>query len=139
MPARDLLHEIIRQLLIQEGWIITHDPYTISYGMRRVYADLGAEELIAAENSNNRHIVVEVKSFVGPSKITDLERAVGQYVIYKSWLHRKEPEYTLYLALEDDDYNALFLDISGQALIEDYGIKMIVVNVARMEVVKWIN
>ena len=44
--------------------------------------DLGAERLIAAEKGIEK-IAVEVKSFVGSSKIEDLRDAVGQFVIYR--------------------------------------------------------
>jgi len=40
--------------------------------------DIGAEQLLAAEN-NDRKIAVEVKSFIRESRIADLEQALGQY------------------------------------------------------------
>ncbi|MEG4047015.1 element excision factor XisH family protein [Microcoleus sp. Pol17C6] len=43
--------------------------------------DLGAEQLLAAEN-NYRKIAVEVKSFIRESRIADLEKALGQYTLY---------------------------------------------------------
>ena len=62
MSARDKYHEGVKKALIQEGWIITHDPYRINIGRRRGYIDLGAEMPIAAEKEGQR-IAVEVKSF----------------------------------------------------------------------------
>ena len=97
MPARDILHDIVREALIKDGWLITHDPFTIAFGSRRVYADLGAEQLLAAEKEE-RKIVVEIKSFVGLSQISELEKAIGQFAIYKSWLARIEPERALYIS-----------------------------------------
>lgn len=40
MPARDALHEIVKTSLVKDGWQITHDPYTLAFGDRDVYADL---------------------------------------------------------------------------------------------------
>ena len=47
MPARDYLHNIVKNALIKDGWIITHDPFTIVFGTRRVYAvDATNEEVL---------------------------------------------------------------------------------------------
>lgn len=112
--------------------------YTIVFGSRRVYADLGAERLLAAEK-NSRKIVVEVKSFVGLSQISELEKAIGQFAIYKSWLARTEPERLLYIALDAEAYGELFQDISGQVLLEDYDIHLIVIQIEQREIDRWIN
>ncbi len=138
MPARDLLHQTVKKALIKDGWKITHDPFTIAFGIRRVYVDLGAEPLVAAEKQGQQ-IAVEIKSFVGLSKVSDLERAVGQYAIYKSWLSRKEPERALFMAIDQEAFDILFLDISGQVILEDYQIKVVVVDVVKEQIEKWIS
>jgi hypothetical protein len=63
----------------------------LSYGARDMYIDLGAEQLLAAQKEA-RKIAVEVKSFLGPSMMTELERALGQYVVYHDVLATREPE-----------------------------------------------
>jgi hypothetical protein len=73
MPRVDILHDTVKQALTKDGWIITHDPFTVTFGLRQAFVDLGAEKLIAAEKANQK-IAVEVKSFVGVSTLTDLER-----------------------------------------------------------------
>jgi len=138
MPARDILHDIVKEALIKDGWIITHDPFPVAFGIRRVYVDLGAERLLAAQKGTDK-IVIEVKSFLGLSRMADLEQALGQYLIYRSWLKRIFPERKLYVAINDVAYNAVFLDISGQVLVEDYALKMIVVDAVRQEVIEWID
>ena len=37
-PTKDMYHETVKRSLIKDGWIITHDPYTISFGLRIVLA-----------------------------------------------------------------------------------------------------
>ncbi len=138
MPARDVLHQVVKDALIRDGWIITDDPLTIAFGARRVYVDLGAERLLAA-TKGTQEIAIEVKSFVGASPVYDLERAIGQYAVYKSWIARVEPDRLLYLAVDAVIFNELFQDISGQVLLIDYDIKLIVVDSELAEVVKWIN
>jgi len=82
MPAPDIYHHVVKNALIKDGWTITHDPYTLTFGQRNVFADLGAERLVAAER-NHEKIAVEIKSFHGASDMRDLEMAFGQYVFYR--------------------------------------------------------
>ena len=49
MPARDRLHNAVKNALIRDGWTITHDPLRLTSGRRNLYVDLGAERLLAAE------------------------------------------------------------------------------------------
>ncbi len=135
--AKDVIHDQVKQALIKDGWTITHDPYTISFGGRHGYVDLGAEKILAAEKSGQQ-IAVEI-SFIGRSTVSELEKAVGQYAVYRSWLSRTEPQRIIYLAVDKRAFSDLFEDISGRVLLEDYSINMIVVDVAIQEVVKWVN
>ncbi len=43
MPATDIYHNSVRNALIKDGWTITHDPYTLTFGLRNVFVDLGAQ------------------------------------------------------------------------------------------------
>lgn len=79
MPARDFLHDAVRNALIRDGWTITHDPLRLNVPGRNLYVDLGAERLLAAERGAVE-IAVEVKSFLGPSDVRDLEDALGQFM-----------------------------------------------------------
>lgn len=49
MPAKDLYHDSVKQALIKDGWTITHDPYTLSFGQKDVFVDLAAERPLGAE------------------------------------------------------------------------------------------
>ena len=42
----------------------THDPLRLKWGVKDMYVDLGAEQLVTAEKAG-RKIAVEIKSFVG--------------------------------------------------------------------------
>jgi len=136
MPARNWLHHIVIEALVKDGWTITDDPYTIAFGIRRVYVDLGAERLIGAEKESEK-IAVEIKSLVGLSPISELEKAVGQYAIYRSWLARTDPQRQLFLALDSESHDDIFQDIAGQVLLDDYAIKLIVIHLKQGEVIKW--
>jgi len=87
MLARDIYHNAVRNAIEKDSWQITKDPFILKWGTRDLYIDLGAEKLIAAEKSGEK-IAVEIKSFIGASPVTDLENALGQYILYYDILTR---------------------------------------------------
>jgi XisH protein len=91
MPARDIYHDAMKNALLKDGWTITHDPYHLPWGGKDMFVDLGAEQFLAAEKTNQL-IAVEIKSFLGPSLLDDLEKALGQFVLYRAVLSKREPE-----------------------------------------------
>lgn len=62
--AKDKYHQLVKNALITEGWIITDDPLYIPTFKRTVQIDLGAERLIGAEKAN-------LKIAVEPSRRCD--------------------------------------------------------------------
>jgi hypothetical protein len=48
----------------------------LAIGERDLYVDLGAEKLLIADRGSQK-IAVEVKSFISPSPVKDLENALG--------------------------------------------------------------
>lgn len=101
MPARDRDHDAVCDALTAEGWTITDDPLHLRYANDDLYIDLAAERLIGAEKGTRR-IAVEIKSFSGPSELTDLHAAVGQFVVYREVLAEMDPERELYLAVSEE-------------------------------------
>ncbi len=100
MSAKDHYHETVKNALIKDGWTITHDPLTLRLSKKKLYIDLGAEQLIAAERSNQK-IAIEIKGFHRASDIKDLEDALGQFIFYTTFLSRQEPDRVLYLAIPE--------------------------------------
>jgi XisH protein len=49
MSARDRYHNWVKETLILDGWVISHDPLSIAIGKISVQIDLGLESLIGAE------------------------------------------------------------------------------------------
>lgn len=136
--AKDIIHDAVKNALIRDGWTITHDPYTVEYKEIIMYADLGAERPIAAERDNQK-IVVEIKSFIGRSPVQNLKEAIGQYIIYQSFLEETDPERKLYLAISDKAQHDLFELEAVQLIIQRYTVSIIVVNLSQEEIVEWIN
>lgn len=136
MPAFDLYHNSVKQALIKDGWVITHDPMHLRWGRKDMYVDLGAKRLIMAERSEEK-IAVEVKSFLGESEMQACRDAVGQFAIYRAVLRRTYPEYKLYLAIRDVVYTSLFEEPIGQILIEDENLKFIVFDSEKEVILQW--
>ena len=136
MPARDRLHDQVRNALLRDGWMITHDPLHLRWGAKDMYVDLGAERFLGAEKGN-RKIAVEVKSFTGPSQIDALEKALGQFTLYHDILARVEPDRALYLAVSDTAYSDVFVDSLGELLLANGRLKLLVFNAETEVIQQW--
>lgn len=137
MPARDAYHAHVRHALERDGWTITHDPLHLKIRRRKLYVDLGAERLLAAEKGV-RKIAIEIKTFGGPSDVRDLEDALGQFVLYEHALRREEPERTLYLAIPEPAWQIVFADAFGEILIDDHVLRIVTFDPEIEELIRWI-
>jgi hypothetical protein len=138
MPARDLYHDAARQALVKDGWMITADPYLIKYEDAELYADLAAEKPIAAMRDGQK-IIVEIKSFVGRSLMRDFENALGQYIVYRNLIELTEPEFRLYLAIDDVTYENFFQRKSIQLIVELNHLLLIAVDIQKEVITVWKN
>ncbi|MFQ6040850.1 MAG: element excision factor XisH family protein [Candidatus Poribacteria bacterium] len=134
MPRKDIYHDTVKNALIKDGWTITHDPLTLSFGDK----DIGAEQPIGAEKDGKK-IAVEVKSFVGKSDVDDLEKAIGQYVVYRYLLLETEQERGLYMAVPEATFLGIFSGRLGQLIIKRQKLKLIVFNPSREVILQWIQ
>jgi hypothetical protein len=147
MPAKDTIHNLVKEAMSKDGWQITDDPYVISYGERFLFVDLGAtvssvfEEIeggiIGAEREGTR-IAIEIKEFRGQSAIADLEQAIGQYMLYRVLLNRIDPDRQIYLAITDYVYSDIFSEPIGEAVVNDLSLKLIIIDLDKAEVSQWI-
>lgn len=136
--AQDFYHQQVKQALIKDGWTITDDPFRIEYKGTRVYADLAAERPLAAQKGE-RKIVVEIKVFTSPSPMTELEKALGQYGIYRTFLRRLSPERELFLAVAQDIWQDFFLKPAVQDIIADHQMAVLVFDPILEEILQWIS
>jgi hypothetical protein len=137
MPAKDIYHENVKVALLKEGWTITHDPLILSWGARDLYVDLGAEQLLAAERQGEK-VAIEIKSFIGVSAVAELERALGQYLLYHDILARLEPDRTLYLAVRQDVFDNLFEEPIGKILLENKRVRLMVFDSDKEVITRWV-
>jgi len=99
VPAKNIYHDAVVRALTADGWTITHDPLTLSYGGKDLFVDLGAERTAIAAEKRGQRIAVEVQSFLSPAPVRDLQEAVGQFEIYRAILAVTDPDRSIYLAL----------------------------------------
>lgn len=137
MPARDHLHPTVRLALERAGWLVTDDPLVLKVGRRNMFVDLGAEQLITASRGPLR-IAVEVKSFSGPSELTELEGALGQFILYEKALRREGSDRTLWLAVPSHIWSGLFREAIGEMLLEDNSVRLLVVDAESETIERWI-
>ncbi len=137
MPAADYIHDAVKTALVKDGWTITDDPFTIKYEDVTLYADLAAERTLAALRAERR-IVVEIKSFLGPSLYHDWEQALGQYEVYRRLLQVTDPGRELFLAVASAVFHDFFQRKSVQLVVGMAQIKIVVIRLETQEVEQWI-
>lgn len=138
MPRLDNIHNAVKNALLKDDWSITDDPYVIQYRTAKLYADLGAERIIAAERKNQK-LVIEIKSFLGASKLQDLKEALGQYDIYRYLLEETVPERKFYVAISNEIYKNFFQQDLVQLILKKHTLPLIVVDIESEKIKLWIN
>lgn len=139
--ARDIIHESVKQALINDGWTITADLYYINLikdTNRSLQADLSAEKVFEARRGTEK-IVVEIKSFIGTSVLNKFHELLGQYLDYRAAMRDLKDESTLYIAVSENVFSKI-LDLNFlQDRIDEFRLKFIVVNIESEKITKWIN
>ncbi|MEM9214623.1 MAG: element excision factor XisH family protein [Cyanobacteria bacterium P01_F01_bin.150] len=136
MAAKDLLHESFKRALLRDKWTITHDPLVLKIGRRNALVALGAQKLLAAERGPDK-IAVEIKTFAGPSPMSELEKAWGQFFLYAKVLRKRNPERSLYLAVSETIFETLFEEEAGQLLLTEPGFRIIIFDEKLEEITQW--
>jgi XisH protein len=113
MPTRDKIYNSVKQALISDGWVITDDPYVISYGERFLFIDLGMTSRFIGATRGQQQLAIKIKELKGRSIITELEQAIGQYALYQLLLNQVDPDRQLYLAVSTTAYAEIFQEPIG--------------------------
>lgn len=138
MAARDKYHQAVKTALTKDQWTITDDPLLLQVGGVDMYVDLGAERLLAAEK-DQQQIAVEVKSFLGPSLVTDFHLALGQFLNYRLALAQQSSQRRLYLAIPVETYKTFFVLPFVQDAVQTYQLTLLVYDAEFQEVLQWIG
>jgi XisH protein len=138
MSAKDLFHNAVRNGLQKENWTITDDPLTVKIGDTRIYIDLGAERLLAAERGEEK-IAVEIKTFGGVSVMFDFHVAIGQFINYQVALEDKDPDRRLYLAVPQEVYDSFFQSLLAKAVIQKFQIGLVIYEPESEVITQWLT
>ncbi len=136
MAAKDKIDDQVKNALIKDGWMITHDPFFFKFGQDQLFADLAAQRSLLAERQGEK-IIVEIKSFIGVSAIQEFKLALGQYMLYLVVLKRTYPQYRLFTAVSHLTYETIFQRDVIQLALQEYQIPLIIINIKQEEVVAW--
>ncbi len=71
--------------------------------------------------------------------MNELEKAIGQYIVYHDVLAETQPERELYLAVHDEIYTGLFKEPIGNLLLKNNRIKLIVFQPQKEVILQWIT
>ncbi len=134
--AKDKIHFIVKQALINDGWEITHDPYIIETKDVDFEVDLGAEKILAAEKQGQK-IAVEVKSFIATSFVYEFHRILGQMLNYSIGIEDFEPDRQLFLAVPQKIYDENFHLSFVQKAIKRFKIRLLIYDDKNQIILKW--
>jgi hypothetical protein len=137
MSRKDRFHEAVKHALEKDGWVVTHDPFTIQITETvRLKIDLGAETTIAAQRDQEK-IAIEIKSFITDSDISEFHTALGQYLNYIQALEEAEPDRTLHLAVPLETYDDFFQIPFVQTSLKRHAINVLIYDPIQEEIKTW--
>jgi len=140
MPALDYCHQQVVRALRKNGWEIDPRPYFVRIEGLTLFADIQAHRRTSDNGQIQQIIIVEVKCFTDQRSDQDeLYRALGQYLLYRSALRARGISSPLYLAIPTLAYLRLFSKSLVLDTVREAGIKLIIVDVDREEVVEWLD
>lgn len=133
MPAKDKLHDAAVRALLKDGWRIVSDSQTIKFNGRTLYLDIVAEK-------EGRRIVVEVKGDAF-DEMAELEKAMGQYLLYRFVLARQYPDLTPFLAAPQGAFGRIFgtSQIDGPDFAAQFNLNFLVFDSKKEEIIQWIQ
>jgi len=137
--AKDKIHDDVVEALQKDGWHIIKEHFSIRYAEFEVSIDIAAERPAVLAEKNGRQILVEIKTFGGRSFINELQDAIGQYILYRNMLTLTNIDYELFLAIDESIYDSYFEKEAANQVVRFNQLNILVVNVKRQEVVKWLK
>ncbi|MBW4592738.1 MAG: XisH family protein [Brasilonema angustatum HA4187-MV1] len=135
--AKDRFHNVVRNALEKDRWMITADPYEINVNDVDFEIDLAAEQLLGAEREGQK-IAVEIKSFISPSNVSEFHTALGQFLNYRDALDKIEPARLLYLAVRVPVYETFFQRKFIASAVAKYQLRLMIYDVQEEVIRQWL-
>ena len=67
----------------------------------------------------------------------EFETALGQYLIYQTFLSITHPDHKIYLAVGKKIYEKFFEQVAIKLIIQKYQVLLLVVDLNKEEIIKW--
>lgn len=138
MPRNDAYHDTVKRALQKDGWLVTRDHLSILYGGLRIAIDLAAEKSVEGEQGQ-KQIAIEVKVFDAPPFVSNFEKAIGQYSLYRFMLRKGELDRELFLAITEKAHAEFFSLLAVEEYVAEHQIYLLIFNPETEEVIKWIK
>lgn len=135
--ARAVFHDAVVIALQKEGWIITDDPFRFKIGGVEFLIDLFAEKEVIAAQKGAEKIAVEIKTFIGNSRVSSFHTAIGQYINYRAALGKDKPNRVLYLAVPDEVYDTFFQLPFVEEQVKACNINLLIYNIEEQKIITW--
>lgn len=129
MPKHDACHDAVANALRQEGWQVENDLRRQRED-RLVYIDLRAFQA-------DQTTFIEVKCFPNLADPDEQYTAVGQYLVYQSFLRLEKTGDPLYLAVPVTIYENEFDDVLLDT-IQTHHIKLLIFDETGKRSLQWI-
>ncbi|TAK37359.1 MAG: fatty-acid oxidation protein subunit alpha [Saprospiraceae bacterium] len=136
--AKDTIHDAVKNALEKEGWSVTDEPMMVRTGGVALDMDLAVEKLMQAVKENER-IIVEIKSFKGPSLIYEFHAALGQYINYRGALSDESIQLEIFLAVSAGTFRKFSRSEFYLRRMKENNVKLVVVNIIEEIIVEWIK
>ena len=83
--------------------------------------------------------MLKLRALLGDRALYDFHGALGQYIVYRNLIQLTAPEYRLYLVIDDIVYQDFFRRKSIQVITNENQVLLMVVEMAKEEIMQWIN
>jgi hypothetical protein len=110
VSAKDIFHDIVKEALQKEQWVITKDPFGFKFGNVNFQVDLGAEKLLAADRGDNRQM----------DKINQYREAVQNLLIRYAENDMPESDIETQLIFDRERDHYQWMDVGWQELNRIY-------------------
>jgi len=142
MPAQDLYHDLVKNVLRKDGWRITHNPFRLRQPrlVRQPILDRAlevAEAFLLGAEQDERKIAVAVKSFVGIEP--DMVQQTLEALAYsRALLYAMDHDRVLYLAVRRATYEAFYDGTVEPQLLSKLEVPLLVFEPRTEAIVSWL-
>jgi XisH protein len=138
MSALDQCESETIRAFQKAGWQVRQKPFFIQVTGTFLRADVCLER--PSNGNSEQIIVVEIKCFKDFQRdLEELYKAIGQYQIYRVALRLRHFPFTLFLTIPHDAYERFYNRPEFMEALQDTGIKCVIINLEKEEIVRWIT